>query len=114
MSAPGWFKDLSLDANDPQLLADFWCAAMGYRRRDPDDREAPVLIEDPTGLGPSIWFAQVPEGKTIKNRMHHDVDGDTVALLALGATLVRARGGDVEWDVLADPEGNEFCVFAPE
>ena len=52
----------------------------------------------------------------MKNRMHFDVLGDTEALLAAGATLVRAATGrrDIEWDVLADPEGNEFCVFTPE
>jgi hypothetical protein len=46
--------------------------------------------------------------------MHHDVVGDTDALLAAGATLLRRRGGDIGWDVLADPEGNEFCCFAPD
>jgi len=49
-----------------------------------------------------------------KDRMHHDVVGGTAALLALGATLVRERDEEINWDVLADPEGNEFCVFAPE
>jgi Glyoxalase-like domain len=59
-------------------------------------------------------FNPAPEPKTVKNRMHIDVTGDTAALLAAGATLVRARAGDIRWDVLADPEGNEFCCFAPE
>lgn len=45
--------------------------------------------------------------------MHLDVFGDRAELLALGATLLRERGGDIEWDVMADPEGNEFCVFTP-
>jgi hypothetical protein len=45
--------------------------------------------------------------------MHVDVVGDRSALLAAGARLLRERGGDIEWDVLADPEGNEFCCFAP-
>jgi len=48
----------------------------------------------------------------VKNRMHIDVYGDTQSILALGARLVRPRGGDIEWDVMTDPEGNEFCVFA--
>ncbi len=44
--------------------------------------------------------------------MHLDMFGETAEIVGLGATLLRARGGDIEWDVLADPEGNEFCVFA--
>ena len=61
-----------------------------------------------------------PEIKIGKNRMHHDVLGDTQALLAAGARLIRRRDADtepdgaIEWDVLADPEGNEFCVFSLE
>ena len=114
--SPARFLDLCLDGADHQRLADWWCAAMGYVRREPadDDVTGPVLIEDPTGSGPNIWLNRVPEPKTVKNRMHHDVVGDTDALLALGATLLRRRDDEVHWDVLADPEGNEFCVFAPE
>ncbi|MEV6440384.1 VOC family protein [Amycolatopsis sp. NPDC051716] len=113
------FKDLALDANDHQALADWWCRALGYVRRDaltgdtrPDDW--PVPIVDPAGRGPLIWLNPVPEPKTVKNRMHLDVFGDPAELVAMGATLVRERGGDTGWDQLADPEGNEFCVFTPE
>ena len=130
--SPARFKDLCLDAVDHQALADWWCAAMGYARRDdvePDEEgwvrpvSWPVPIIDRSGAGPLIWVVPVPEGKTVKNRMHHDVVGDTEALLAHGATLVRRRdagpddepdGGTIDWDVLADPEGNEFCCFAPD
>jgi hypothetical protein len=108
------FKDLCLDANDHQALADWWCRVLGYARRAGDRRrdEWAVPIVDPIGKGPLIWIVPVPEPKSTKNRMHMDVFGDTAEIVALGATLVRARGGDIEWDVLADPEGNEFCVFA--
>jgi hypothetical protein len=120
--APARFKDLCLDARDHQTLADWWCAALGYVRRDtlePDDGEPrpddwPVPIVDPSGSGPLMWIVPVPEPKMVKNRMHFDVLGDTAALLTAGATLVQAHDTDVEWDVLADPEGNEFCVFTPE
>ena len=115
---PARFKDLALDARDHQAQADWWCRAIGYVRRTahtgeerPDDW--PVPIVDPAGHGPLIWLNAVPEPKTVKNRMHLDVLGDTEELLALGATVVRRRDGDIEWDILADPEGNEFCVFTP-
>src|SRR3954465_3818210 len=112
--APARFKDLCLDARDPQALADWWCAALGYVRRDADRPASdPIAILDPTGAGPAMWFNQVPEPKTVKNRLHVDVDGDRDALLAGGATLLRAQDDDIRWDVLADPEGNEFCCFAP-
>jgi hypothetical protein len=88
---------------------------MGYRRRDDGpDGGGSIPIEDPSGAGPLIWVNPVPEAKSLKNRMHLDVVGSTGELVALGATLVRPIGGDIEWDVLADPEGNEFCCFAPE
>ena len=124
--APARFKDLCLDALDHQAQADWWCAALGYVRRDdlepdgePRPRDWPMPIVDPAGAGPLMWIAPVPEPKLLKNRMHFDVVGDTSALLTAGATLMRPRdaGGEadsIEWDVLADPEGNEFCVFTPE
>jgi Glyoxalase-like domain len=107
------FKDLYLDANDHHALADFWCRVLGYTRRAEErPAEWPIPIVDPTGQGPLIWIVPVPEGKTVKNRMHLDVFGDTSEIVSQGARVIRARGGDIEWDVLADPEGNEFCVFA--
>jgi hypothetical protein len=90
---------------------------MGYvRHQDEEPRPAdwPVPLTDPSGQGPLIWINPVPEPKTAKNRMHLDVTGDKTELLGLGAMLVRARDEDIEWDILADPEGNEFCVFAPQ
>ena len=126
--SPARFKDLCLDALDHQTLADWWCAALGYVRRDsvepPEEdwtrpTDWPVPIVDPSGAGPLMWIVPVPEPKTVKNRMHFDVLGDTAALLTAGARMVRQRDADTEadgsteWDVLADPEGNEFCVFTP-
>lgn len=124
--APARFKDLCLDANDHHALADWWCAAIGYVRRDslddaatPEDDEPrpydwPIPIVDPAGAGPLMWIVPVPERKTIKNRMHFDVTGETWPLIAAGARMVREQDDEIEWSVLADPEGNEFCVFAPE
>ncbi len=126
MTAPARFKDLCLDARDHQALADWWCAAIGYVRRDsledastpeqdePRPLDWPVPIVDPAGEGPLMWIVPVPEPKIVKNRMHFDVVGDTWPLLAAGATMVREQDDEIEWSVLADPEGNESCVFAPE
>jgi hypothetical protein len=116
------FKDLVIDANDHHKLADWWCAAMGYVRRDELEPaedgwlrplDWPVPIVDPTGAGPLIWVVPVPERKTVKNRMHLDVFGSTDELVGLGATILRTSDEEIDFDVLADPEGNEFCVFAP-
>ncbi|WP_045302993.1 VOC family protein [Saccharothrix sp. ST-888] len=110
---PARFKDLCLDANDHQALADWWCTAMGYVRR-PGSHEPgwPVPIEDPTGAGPLIWVNPVAGPKTVKNRVHLDVFGDTAELLALGATLVRERGGDIEWDILSDPNTPDYQFWS--
>ena len=111
------FKDLCLDAVDDRALAEWWCTAMGYQLKlgtEGDfDGEWNGAIEDPSGAGPLIWINKVPEVKALKNRMHHDVYGDVQELLSLGATLVRPRDPEIQWDVMADPEGNEFCVFTP-
>ncbi len=60
-----------------------------------------------------LVFQRVPEPKTVKNRIHWDVWGATEEFLAAGARLLRAHDHEIDWDVLADPEGNEFCVFTP-
>jgi hypothetical protein len=110
---PAKFKDLCLDAADERTLAEWWCAAMGYRLTLNKEGAWIGAIEDPDGAGPLIWINRVPEGKSVKNRMHLDVYGDVGELKALGATLVRAQDEEIGWDIMADPEGNEFCVFAP-
>lgn len=112
------FKDIALDALDHQALADWWCAALGYVRRRPLDGRPlppdwPVAIHDPSGAGPVIWLNPVSEPKRGKNRMHLDVWGEVQELVELGATLVRPQDEEISWSVLADPEGNEFCVFPP-
>lgn len=111
---------LNIDSRDPQKIADFWEAALRWRRthEDPDE----VVLEPPAGsredgVVPDILFARVPEEKTVKNRLHIDLRPDDQAaevqrLEKLGARRVSVgQGDDVSWVVLADPDGNEFCVL---
>jgi hypothetical protein len=116
-------KDVVFDCQDSWGLGHWWADVLGYcvrphsdedlaqlraegiERREDDPNIAVDPIDEP---GPSVWFCRVPEAKTVKNRVHLDVFGDVDALLAHGATLVERHP---KWTVLADPEGNEFCVF---
>ena len=108
---------LVIDAHDARKVADFWLAALGWQEREVD--ETGVSIGPPDG-GPGIDVIAVPESKSVKNRLHLDLraDGSTQAaeverLLGLGATRADVgQGPDVSWVVLADPEGNEFCVLS--
>jgi Glyoxalase-like domain len=71
-------------------------------------------IDRPSGAPFTMDFVAVPEPKVVKNRVHWDVTAvDLEPLLNAGATLVRTPDGDIDWHVLADPEGNEFCAFPP-
>jgi predicted enzyme related to lactoylglutathione lyase len=109
-----------LDSTDPQRTADFWQAALGWRRTHEDDDD--VVLEPPAGspqdgVAPDLLFQRVPEGKTVKNRWHPDLRpkdqaAEVARLEALGATRADVgQGDDVSWIVMADPDGNEFCVL---
>ena len=110
-------SEVLIDCNDCELVAQFWCAVLGWEVLDRDE-EGDVEIGTPGGPV-RLLFLPVPEPKTLKNRIHldvHAVDGDQEAeverLIALGATHVDVGQGEQSWVVLADPEGNEFCVLA--
>ena len=110
------FTELCIDCRDPSALAAFWSEVLGL----PVDREDDyAFLEDPQGRSPSFVFQPVPEEKTVKNRLHMDinpVDRDQAEeverLEQLGATRADVGQGDVDWVVMRDPEGNEFCVLA--
>ncbi|HEV3311495.1 MAG TPA: VOC family protein [Chloroflexota bacterium] len=123
------FTELIIDAKDPAALARFWCHVLGYQivseeddvvaiwdrsveeqERDQEVRSGPVV--------PALVFVPVPEEKAVKVRIHIDVNPIDVTqeeeverLIGLGARRVDVGQGDVSWVVLADPEGNEFCVL---
>ena len=117
MSKSRWFS-VVVDAHDLPALATFWQEVLGYHRfyEAPDEI---VLTADAEGnREPGLVIVTVPEGKTVKNRLHIDLapddrDAEVERLLALGATRVDVgQTGEESWVVLADPEGNEFCVLS--
>lgn len=144
---------ITIDCRDPRVLVPFWCALLGYQPEEPPDGATSWLaywrslgippeelmgldadtvdsIVDPLGARPRIWFQVVPEGKTVKNRVHLDIDVTnrrslplaerrlevTAAVdsaVAMGARVLRTlepEGADYYAVVMADPEGNEFCL----
>jgi catechol 2,3-dioxygenase-like lactoylglutathione lyase family enzyme len=123
--------EIVVDCPDPVAQAAFWTAALGYHvvhgdatqvEIAPWEREPPDLAEQvrqaPTV--PTLVFVVVPEGKTVKNRLHLDIrpvastyEAEVERLIGLGARRADIGQQDVPWVVLADPEGNEFCVLGP-
>jgi catechol 2,3-dioxygenase-like lactoylglutathione lyase family enzyme len=142
---------VTIDCADPERLVRFWATALGYEVEAPPDGfpgwraywlhhgvpedelgdgDCADSVVDPDGVGPRLWFQQVPEGKSGKNRLHLDlkvsggrsvpleirrqrVDAEVDRLLAAGAGRQRVlftEGVDHYAVVLRDPEGNEFCV----
>jgi hypothetical protein len=109
-------ETLTIDTRDPKPVAEFWCAALGYELEGVDDEGA--WIRDPSGRGWAMLFLIVPEGKSVKNRLHLDLSPPSTMveevdrLLGVGATTIRRvdEGGSF-WTVMTDPEGNEFCVL---
>ena len=107
-----------LDAVDPDRIAAFWSAVLGWVETERD--EEVITLSPPGGGGPSMDVVAVPVGRAVENRLHLDLraDGSTTAaelerLLGLGARHADVgQGPDVSWTVLADPEGNEFCLLA--
>jgi hypothetical protein len=102
-----------VDAVDAGASARWWADLLGATAHR-GDSEAWWRVREVPGLPfERLTFQQVPEPKTAKNRIHWDVYGRVDDVLAAGATLLRSRDEEISWDVLADPEGNEFCVFEP-
>ena len=120
--------DVVFDSARPAAMARFWAAALeGYAVASYDEAELarlraqgisgpeddPTVLVEPAGSGPRLWFQLVPEHKRVKNRVHldlraTDVEAEVIHLTGLGASVL-ARHDD--HTVLADPEGNEFCLF---
>jgi hypothetical protein len=123
--------EIAIDCHDPVAQAAFWAAALGYHvvrteqgqvEVGPWEREPPDLAEQvrQAPVVPTLVFATVPEAKTVKNRLHLDLrpvdrspEAEVERLIGLGARRADVGQGEVPWVVLADPEGNEFCVLGP-
>jgi hypothetical protein len=123
--------EIVVDCHDPVAQAAFWAAALGYQvvRTEqgqvevaPWEREPPDLAEQlrQAPAVPTLVFVTVPEAKTVKNRLHLDLrpvdrshEAEVERLIGLGARRADVGQGEVPWVVLADPEGNEFCVLGP-
>jgi catechol 2,3-dioxygenase-like lactoylglutathione lyase family enzyme/predicted enzyme related to lactoylglutathione lyase len=105
---------LVVDADDAVALAAWWSEVLGAQQVEAPDG-TPRWLDGVAGLPYDVWkFVPVPDEKTVKNRWHWDVTCDDIdGLVAKGATVLREPDGVIEWHVLADPVGNEFCAFAP-
>jgi predicted enzyme related to lactoylglutathione lyase len=107
---------LVLDCADPDALAGFWSEALGLKRMG--DAGNYVLLASPDGTLPKLLLQGVPEPKAVKNRMHIDIetadlDAEVARLEVIGAKRVENEPRfehACRWVVMADPEGNEFCV----
>jgi catechol 2,3-dioxygenase-like lactoylglutathione lyase family enzyme len=123
--------EIVVDCRDPAALARFWAAALDYhlvRAEDGQVEIAPWELEPPdlaervrrAPAVPTRVFVTVPEDKAVKNRLHLDIrpidrphGAEVERLLGLGARRADIGQGEVPWVVLANPEGNEFCVLGP-
>jgi predicted enzyme related to lactoylglutathione lyase len=108
------FREVVIDCADPRSLARFWAAATGYEIDNESESWAAIVGEGDRDI--HIGFQRVPEDKVVKNRVHvdlsaHDEEAEARRIEALGATrLWVSQDPDDPFVVLADPEGNEFCV----
>ncbi|HXH57551.1 VOC family protein [Iamia sp.] len=109
------WEQVIVDATDPVTLGRWWAEALGWVVVDENAEE--VEIRSAPGRLPGLLFLAVPEPKAVKDRLHLDFrpddrDAEVDRLLARGATRADVGQGDETWVVLADPEGNEFCVLS--
>jgi predicted enzyme related to lactoylglutathione lyase len=113
------FFGIAIDCVDAAAVATFWAAVLGREVAEHPTREnAAVLVDDAAVNGPRLAFHQVPEPKTVKNRVHLDLiatdfDAETERLVSLGARKVRdIEENGYRWTTFADVEGNEFDLIA--
>ncbi|MEU6881225.1 VOC family protein [Streptomyces sp. NPDC046712] len=109
---------IAIDVHDAKRQAEFWTQVLDWKVLYEDEEE--IVIGSGADALPGIVFLTVPESKTLKNRLHLDLspddqDAEVARIIGLGARPADVgQGEDVTWVVLADPEGNEFCVLRPK
>jgi predicted enzyme related to lactoylglutathione lyase len=112
-------RNVTVDCTDALSLARFWAEALGWNVYHDDDPEVLVAPTFPPAAGPTMLFIPVPEPRTVKNRLHIDLqptdrsrDEEVERLVALGASVVEDHREDdgAGWVWMADPAGNDFCV----
>jgi hypothetical protein len=108
------WEQVIVDASDPEALGRWWCDALDWVvvNDDPEEFE----IRPTADRMPGLLFVTAADRKVVKNRLHIDLrpddrDAEVERLVRLGATRADMGQGDQSWVVLADPEGNEFCVL---
>lgn len=114
-------RDITVDCTDAKALGWFWAQALGWQMFSDEDPEVLVAPSYPNhGDRPGLLFIPVPEPRTVKNRMHLDLEPtdrtreeEVARVLELGATVVEDHRNDdgTGWVWMADPEGNDFCVL---
>jgi predicted enzyme related to lactoylglutathione lyase len=115
----GPIASVVVDCADPRAMARFWGQAMDWTVHKVTDHSA--VLRSAKGVGPYLQFLRTSDAKTVWNRVHLDIrpypgddrEAEAARLQTLGATAIDLGASDVSWTVLADPEGNEFCLLAP-
>ena len=117
-------EQVCIDAHDPERLAKFWAEVLNWEviydsKNDPenDSPEREIELSPKNGAGTNLLFLSNNDQKNVKNRLHFDLrpddrDAEVARVEALGARRIDIGQGDVSWVVLADPEGNEFCILS--
>jgi predicted enzyme related to lactoylglutathione lyase len=111
-------RNITFDCADARSQAMFWAAATGWEAHEQDATPGHVeySVDPPEGF-PRLYFTTVPEPKAVKNRVHldvqppgHDQQAELARLTGLGATVIGGQPPGAGWIIMADPEGNEFCL----
>ncbi len=109
---PAGLMEICVDTSDPVRITTWWADVLGAEAQDDEEGGFSYIEPVPGAPFESLVFAPVPEPKLVKNRIHIDVTTPDVQLLVdAGAELLRAEDDAIRWNVMADPDGNEFCAF---